>query len=942
VPQHLLKLRLSISQKILNNTFKKSVVLTHKPLFTKACTGFYLAVIYIENKPYEIKEGQNFLHVALSLGFDVPYFCWHPELGSIGACRQCAVQQMKDGNDTKGRTVMACMTPATEGTCFSIGHPEAKAFRERVIEWLMTNHPHDCPICDEGGECHLQDMTVMVGHRDRRFRFKKRTFRNQHLGPLVHHEMNRCITCYRCVRFYKDYAGGTDLGSFQSSNRVYFGRNEEGTLESHFSGNLVEVCPTGVFTDKVYRKTYTRKWDLESAPSICQLCSVGCNISVGERLGTLRRVHNRFNRDINGYFLCDRGRFGHHFVNSERRLVAPQVLRAVVTASDALGHAESILKSSRRTLGIGSPRASLESNRALMKLVGEDNFINGMAASESEIVSLMLEHLQDTRILAPTVHDMETADAVLILGEDISSTAPRMELAIRQTRYAKLQQEAKALGIPDWQDAAVRTLLREMKAPVAMVTPTQAPLDDIATRVVRATPAQIAHLARAVRALIVGESLPFDLSSELHEEAKYLAAWLGGAKKPLIVSGASLGTMALIDQAARLAIALSRKEQGTRLAFAFPEANSAGVALLTPSHLGKALEQLGGGKIDAVIVLENDLSRRLTASEKELFHRHAPKLIVLDTFETSVTHHADVVLPSAPFSETTGTVVNYEGRAQRFYRAVPPRSESREAYHWLRELSALGGRQALSKSAAEFLLDLADEIPVFGALKKLAVESHLRIVHQRIPRAPQGLSGRTAIYAGHTMHEPAPPVDDDSPLSQSMEGSPLRPPASLLPFVWSPKWNSNQAVNKYQSEVGEELKNDHVGVLLFSSWSPDPSKKSERLELALPALDPISRWCILPLPAVFGSDEQSMLCEHIAARSQASHAVLSENDAGLLNIKNKSFVIIEIEGERHEVQAVIRKEHCDGLVGIPWQIKPFGHMKPLTPCEVHASQAVNP
>lgn len=282
--------------------------------------GVNMPVIYIDNKPYEVKPGKNFLHIALSLGFDVPYFCWHEALGSVGACRQCAVVQYKDEQDKNGRIVMSCMTDACDGARFSIDHPNAVSFRKSVIELLMTNHPHDCPVCDEGGECHLQDMTVMTGHNYRRYNYKKRTFRNQNLGPLIHHEMNRCITCYRCVRFYSDYAGGKDLNAFCSSNRVYFGRSEEGKLESDFSGNLVEVCPTGVFTDKIFRHQFVRKWDLQSSPAVCQLCSLGCNIYPQERGNILRRITNRYNEKINGYFLCDRGRFGHGFVNNDNRL----------------------------------------------------------------------------------------------------------------------------------------------------------------------------------------------------------------------------------------------------------------------------------------------------------------------------------------------------------------------------------------------------------------------------------------------------------------------------------------------------------------------------------------------------------------------------------------------------------------------------------------------
>ncbi|MFB3830069.1 MAG: 2Fe-2S iron-sulfur cluster-binding protein, partial [Bryobacteraceae bacterium] len=164
-----------------------------------------MATVYVDDKPYQMDPAQNLLHGCLSHKLDLPYFCWHPALGSVGACRQCAVKQYRDETDTKGRIVMACMTPAAEGARISIDDPEAAEFRRAVIEGLMLSHPHDCPVCDEGGECHLQDMTVMTGHDCRRYRFEKRTWRNQNLGPLINHEMNRCIQCYRCVRYYRDY-----------------------------------------------------------------------------------------------------------------------------------------------------------------------------------------------------------------------------------------------------------------------------------------------------------------------------------------------------------------------------------------------------------------------------------------------------------------------------------------------------------------------------------------------------------------------------------------------------------------------------------------------------------------------------------------------------------------------------------------------------------------
>ena len=340
-----------------------------------------MAKIYIDNKTYEATEGKNLLEACLSLGLNLPYFCWHPKLGSVGACRQCAVKLFKDENDTRGKIVMACMEPVKENMRISLEDPEIKQFHGQVIEGLMTNHPHDCPTCDEGGQCHLQDMTVMTGHDYRSYRFNKRTHENQNLGPFINHEMNRCISCYRCVRFYKDYAGGNDLDVYSSHNHVYFGRHEDGPLENEFSGNLVEVCPTGVFTDKTLKKHYTRKWDMTSAPSICNQCSLGCNTIGNERYGSLRSITSRYNSEVNGYFICDRGRFGYEYMNNDDRIKKP-VIRNRSTqevtdsnAVDVLNELGQTLKGNSGIIGIGSPRASLESNFALKKLVGRGSFL---------------------------------------------------------------------------------------------------------------------------------------------------------------------------------------------------------------------------------------------------------------------------------------------------------------------------------------------------------------------------------------------------------------------------------------------------------------------------------------------------------------------------------------------------------------------------------------
>jgi NADH-quinone oxidoreductase subunit G len=565
--------------------------------------------IRIDGREYTVPAGKNLLETCLNLGLDLPYFCWHPAMGSIGACRQCALVQYLTEEDElagRGRIVMGCMTPVTENAIFSLGGDRARVFRAAIVESLMLNHPHDCPVCAEGGECHLQDMTVMVGHRDRHYRGRKNTHRNQYLGPLIHHEMNRCITCYRCTRYYRDYAGGTDLAALASRDHVYFGRHVEGTLESEFAGNLVEVCPTGVFTDKTLVHDYTRKWDLQSAPSLCIGCAVGCNTLPGERYGHLKRVHNRFNAEINGYFLCDRGRFGAGFVNSDKRLDYPG-LRRPDGRYDALDHHAALqqllrLCRSGKVAGIGSPRASVESNFLLRTLAGPDNYCPGFSDREGHLVDLALALQQGGAARTPDVSTIESADAILILGEDVTQTAPRIALALRQSVRNRAFEMAAAMGLEPWQDAAVRNLAQDRRNPLYIAAVVETRLADVATANVSLAPPDIAKLGNAVARAISG---PDDPDHEV-PWAGEIGRALAGAERPLVVSGTGCGSADVMRAAAAVARALVDAGRPAMLTLAVPEANSLGQAMLAgpgAANFAQLTERARQGELDTLVVL---------------------------------------------------------------------------------------------------------------------------------------------------------------------------------------------------------------------------------------------------------------------------------------------------------------------------------------------------
>lgn len=708
----------------------------------------------IDGHAVEAREGEDLLTAATNAGLEVPHFCWHRAMGSIGACRLCAVTVRKSADDP-GHLEMACMTPVAEGQHIAIADPDSTKFRAHIIEWLMRNHPHDCAVCEEGGACHLQDMTIASGHHLRRAGPDKRTHRNQYLGPLVTHEMNRCIACYRCTRFYRGVAGGRDLDVFGAHDRVYFGRAEDGVLESPFAGNLAEICPTGVFNDKGWSKVYARPWDMLETPSVCTHCAVGCNITLSMRANRLRRVINRSHPAINPDFLCDRGRFGPLFIEGPKALTQARHRGRDVPLRTALDQAQEAVAVSARlggAIGIGSPRASLEANYALRRLVGPERFFAGLDQAEVALHRCLAAHLANASIAS--LAEIAAADAILILGEDLTGTAPMAALAVRQASRAPERALAAEKGVPAFLDNAVRVAGEGRRAPLVLVTPLPDTLDAIATLSLRRDPADIAAFGFDVAAALSGKRADPDAASA--------AAALANARAPVIIAGVGLGDETLLDAAAAIAAALAPR---ARLALFPAEVNSLGLALLGGEGLDAAAEAPGRG---ALIVLENDLHERCEpATFVKLTTDRA--VIALDCVETATTAIAHTIVPVASFADAAGTFVNHEGRAQR---AIAARLEGAPAA-W-RVLAAIGG--GAEAGLDELLAAIARDCPQFNAIAKVAPAASYRTPKGPIARAPARCSGRTA--SDRAGGEPAPPHDPDSPFSWTMEGGSF--PAELF------------------------------------------------------------------------------------------------------------------------------------------------------------------
>lgn len=883
-----------------------------------------MANIYIDGKEYEVDSSQNLLHIALSLKLDLPYFCWHPALGSVGACRQCAVTQFKDENDQTGKIVMACMTPAMDGTRISIENSKAVDFRNSVTEWLMLNHPHDCPICDEGGECHLQDMTVMTGHVYRRKRFNKRTFRNQYLGPFINHEMNRCIECYRCVRYYREFAGGRDLDVFAAHDHVYFGRQEDGTLESEFSGNLVEVCPTGVFTDKTLKQHYTRKWDLQTAPSVCVHCSLGCNTIPGERYGELRRIRNRYNPDVNGYFLCDRGRYGYEFVNSPQRIREPRLkpLRSSeplpATVEESLSHLKEILQPGAPLIGIGSPRATLESNFALRTLVGPENFFAGISADESRLHQRILSILRDGPVPTASLQEAASADAVLVLGEDLTDTAPMLALSLRQAVRNQPNDLAAKKNIDLWNDAAIREIVQDQKGPLYIATPSATRLDDVARITARLAPEDVARLGFAIaNAIDPASPVVDDLPSGLRSQVEEIAQKLKAAENPLVVSGTSLGNEAILQAAANVAWALQAVGKDARLTFTVPECNSMGLALLEDKSLEQGMQALKENPGASLIVLENDLYRRADVQFVDELFKAAKNVIVLDSLDNNTTAKADLVLPAATYAESDGTLVNNEGRAQRYFQVFIPEGEICESWRWIGELMDVLDHEMSGQwqNLDDLLRVLGSQEPLFAPVIEIAPPEDFRILDQKVPRQSHRYSGRTAMRANLNVSEPKPPSDPDAPLAFSMEGYKGKPPPSLIPRYWSPGWNSVQSLNKFQQEVGGPLIGGSPGRRLIGP--AQDSGASYFREFPETSVSRKNESLAIPLYHIFGSEELSRLSTPIEERSPEPYLALNPALAEQLSVAEGEAVRIDLLDRSLRLPARLMASLPADMVGLP-------------------------
>jgi NADH-quinone oxidoreductase subunit G len=513
-----------------------------------------------------------------------------------------------------------------------------------------------------------------------------------------------------------------------------------------------------------------------------------------------------------------------------------------------------------------------------------------MTEIDQEMHGIIIDVLQ-SKLTTPSLTEVEEYDAVLILGEDVTNHAPRLALSVRQATRNLASEMAGNTQIPQWHDAAVRVLAQNHRSPLIVVTPTEDRLDEVASSSMRLMPRDIAELGYALAEEIAGNTT----SSTPDVEA--IARTLLEAKKPLVISGSSSQSPDILKAAVNLSLALKDRNDRAGIFLCANECNSVGVAMIDNE---RSISELLSTSPSVVVVLENDLSIRLGQQFSSSISS-VNNLIAIDHLDNSTTSASSVVLPAATFAEAEGTLVNSEGRAQRSMAVYKAQDEIKAGYHLI---DALAGNE---RSSTEVRSELSEQIPALAGILKAAPESDFRFEGAKFPRMTHRSSGRTAMRADISVHEPKQPVDEESALSFSMEGNQQQAPASLRAYTWSPGWNSNQSVHKFQSEVGGEYVGGDSGYLLFrESVDIEPFSKSTQAYSAL-----------IPRYHIFGSDELSAESEELSTLIPRPYLRINNTTAKNLKVEQGDGLMCTINNGNLQFAVIVDEAIPDNTFVYP-------------------------
>ena len=673
--------------------------------------------IELDGKKVDIVEGSMIMHAADKAGTYIPHFCYHKKLSIAANCRMCLVDVEK-----MPKPMPACATPVTQGMIVRTKSDKAIKAQKSVMEFLLINHPLDCPICDQGGECQLQDLAVGYGGSTSRYEEEKRVVFHKDVGPLISmEEMSRCIHCTRCVRFGQEIAGVMELGMSHRGEHAEIETFVGNTVDSELSGNMIDICPVGALTSKPFRYS-ARTWELSRRKSVSPHDSTGSNLIIQVKNNKVMRVVPLENEAINECWIADRDRYSYEALDSAERLTAPMLKQGgewkTVDWQTALEYVANGLKQIKADHGAQTIGALVSPHSTLEELHLAGALVRGLG---SENIDYRLRHAEfetsdKARYLGTSIASLTTLERVLVVGSNLRKDHPLFAQRIRQATKMGCQVSALNAQSYDWALPVSNTL----NAP--------------ASHWVQA----LADIAAAVAA---EKGVAAPAAGTANATAQAIArSLLGGERKAVL-----LGNAAAHHAKASSLLALANwiaEQTGATVGYLTEAANTVGaqVAGAVPGMDGLNAGQMLGGALKAVLLLNTEPVYDSAAGlQAGLALDKADMVVTLSPFKTNLAF-SDVLLPIAPFSETAGTFINAEGRVQSFFAVVRPAGEARPAWKVIRVLANLLGLPGFDFESSQDVLAAMHRdhagVPEFVPAARLGNASTASIDLSPAPVAP--------------------------------------------------------------------------------------------------------------------------------------------------------------------------------------------------------------
>ena len=623
--------------------------------------------IELDGKKVDIVEGSMIMHAAEKAGTYIPHFCYHKKLSIAASCRMCLVDVEK-----MPKPMPACATPVTQGMVVRTKSEKAVKAQKSVMEFLLINHPLDCPICDKGGECQLQDLAVGYGGTSSRYEEEKRVVFHKDVGPLISmEEMSRCIHCTRCVRFGQEIAGVMELGMSHRGEHAEIETFVGQSVDSELSGNMIDICPVGALTSKPFRYS-ARTWELSRRKSVSPHDSTGANLIVQVKNNKVMRVVPLENDAVNECWIADRDRFSYEALNSDERLTTPMLKQGGIwtsvdwkTALEYVAHGLQSVKKNHGAQAIGaltSPHSTLEElylAGALVRGLGSANIDYRLRNSEFEAKT------SGARWLGMPIAALSTLQRVLVVGSNLRKDHPLFAQRVRQA--ARVGCEVHAVG--GHADAWAMSVRTATNVPAAE---------------------WVQALANIAAAIAAEKNIAAPGSGQATEVAVGIAKSLLGGERKAVLLGNGAAHHAHASQLLSLANWIG-EQTGASVGYLSEAANTVGAQLANamPDEGGLNAKQMLEGGLKAAFLLNTEPefdSAAGAAAVKAL--AQCDMVVTLSPFKANL-ECSDVLLPIAPFTETPGTFVNAEGRLQSFHAVVKPLGDARPGWKVLRTLASM-------------------------------------------------------------------------------------------------------------------------------------------------------------------------------------------------------------------------------------------------------------